>query len=166
MNPLDPEALDCAARLRGATSLLSRRMRPSPGQGGVSVAKLSVLGRLYRHGPMTSGDIAQIEGVKQQSLTRLLAELEAEGWLARKADAQDGRRALLSLTKFGERRLALAVRSGETALATLIQDSLAPAQRALLLEACGLIEALAEALGAAPPEARIAKPVRASRSKA
>lgn len=154
MNPPDSEAVACAARLRGAAALLARRMRPSPQRGGVSVAKLSVLGHLWRLGPMTPTGIAQREGVKLQSLTRLLGELESEGWLARKTDPEDGRRSLMSLTSFGVRRLSLAVRGGETSLAVLIQTTLEPAQRALLLDACQLIEGLAEALNDSPPDAK------------
>ncbi len=146
MTATDSEALACAARLRGAASLLSRRMRPNPLQGGIGAAKLSVVGQLYRVGPMTPTDIAQREGVKLQSLTRLLAELESEGWIARKADPADGRRSLLSLTAFGTRRLALAVRGGEQALAEVVAERLTAEERALLVQACGLIDRLVEGL--------------------
>lgn len=149
-----PDAAKCAVRLRGAVTLLSRRLRPAVHDAGLSVAKLSAIGQLYREGPLTPTDLAQREGVKPQSLTRLLAELEAEGWLARHADAQDGRRALLSLTRKGTKRLVGAVQAGEASLAEVIAVRLDARQQALLIDACALLDDIAEALapGAAVPD--------------
>jgi DNA-binding MarR family transcriptional regulator len=146
MQPCSPEAAQCAVRLRGAVTLLSRRLRPALQDAGLSGAKLSVVGRLYRAGPMTPTALAQCEGVMPQSLTRLLAELEAEGWLARESDAADGRRSLLRLTRSGARRLITAVQAGEASLAEVIDARLNPPQRALLLEACTLLDDIAGAL--------------------
>jgi DNA-binding MarR family transcriptional regulator len=50
---------------------------------GISVAKLSVIAHIKRVGSVTPSALAAHEGVKIQSLTRLLAELEADGWLMR-----------------------------------------------------------------------------------
>ncbi|MFS2168281.1 MarR family transcriptional regulator, partial [Variovorax sp. Varisp62] len=61
------------------------------------MAKLSVLGQLHRYGPCTPTALAGLERVKLQSLTRLLAELEAEGWIGRTPHPSDGRQWLLSL---------------------------------------------------------------------
>ena len=146
MQPPSPDAAQCAVRVRGAVTLLSRRLRPALQDAGLSAAKLSVIGRLYRAGPMTPTALAQCEGVMPQSLTRLLAELEAEGWLAREADATDGRRSLLRLTRPGARRLITAVHAGEASLAEVIDARLNARQRALLLEACTLLDDIAGAL--------------------
>jgi len=143
----NPDPAHCAVRLRTAVSLLSRRLRAGTQRDGLSVAKLSVLGRLYRAGPMTPTELAAREGVKLQSLTRLLAEIEAEGWLAREAHAADGRQWQLSLTRKGARRLTAAVQAGEASLAQAIEARLTGAQRELLLSACALIDELSQALG-------------------
>ena len=63
--------------------------------------KLSVLSRLGRQGAMSPTELARGEGVRLQSLTRLIAELEAEGWVRRSDDPADGRRSLLALTPAG-----------------------------------------------------------------
>lgn len=151
MNASDTDATLCAVRLRAAVSLLSRRMRPALQHGGLSVAKLSVVGQLYRGGAMTPTELALREGVKLQSLTRLLAELEAEGWLARKPDATDGRRSLLSLTRLGAKRLAGGVQAGEASLAKVIARTLSSQERALLLQACELLDSIAQDLDAPRP---------------
>jgi DNA-binding MarR family transcriptional regulator len=157
-----PDPAQCASRLRASVALLSRRLRSnSASPEGPSVAKLSVLGLLYRQGPCTPGALAAHERVKPQSLTRLLAELEAEGWIGRAAHATDGRQSVLSLTTDGTRRLKAIVRSREAALADAIAARLDAAQRALLLQACGLIDGLAAALDgdeAAPARAPRGRP--------
>jgi len=141
-----PDAAHCAIRLRAAVTLLSRRLRPAPLQGGISVAKLSVIGQLYRTGPLTPTELSVREGVKLQSLTRLLAELESEGWIARKAHASDGRQSVLSLTRLGSKQLARTVRAGEASLAQVIESTLGDEERAVLLQACALIDGISESL--------------------
>ncbi len=141
------DALQCAARLRTAVSQFSRQLRSGPAApDGPSVAKLSVLGQLHRHGPCTPTALAAHERVKLQSLTRLLAELEAEGWIGRAPHATDGRQWLLSLTPEGLRRLKALMRSREATLARAIGATLGAEQRALLLQACGLLDRIAGAL--------------------
>jgi DNA-binding MarR family transcriptional regulator len=142
-----PDPALCATRLRSAVSQLARQLRSgSVAPDGPSVAKLSVLGQLHLHGPCTPTALAALERVKLQSLTRLLAELDAEGWTARTPHPSDGRQWLLSLTPEGTRRLKALMRSREAALAEAIGAQLDAGQRALLLEACGLIDGIAAAL--------------------
>lgn len=95
---------------------------------------------------MTPTELAAREGVKLQSLTRLLAELEADGWLARKAHASDGRQSLLSLTRTGMKRLTSTVRAGNISLARIIEATLTETERALLLRACGILEGIVATL--------------------
>ena len=150
-----PDPAQCASRLRTSVSLLSRQLRSgSAGPDGPSVAKLSVLGQLHRHGPCTPTALAGLERVKLQSLTRLLAELEAEGWIGRAPHPSDGRQWLLSLTAEGVRRLKALMRRREAALAEAIGATLDAGQRALLLQACGLIDGIAAALDTDPPAGR------------
>lgn len=142
----------CAAALRQAVSELSRRLRSGSGSSGLSAGKLSVLGRLYRHGSLTPTQLAEMEGVKLQSLTRLVAELEAEGWIERRTDEADARRSRLEMTSSGTKRLRAYVREREAALARAIETRLGPDDRALLAQACTLMERLAAALGDADSE--------------
>ncbi|WP_432728035.1 MarR family winged helix-turn-helix transcriptional regulator [Variovorax sp. W6] len=143
-----PDPAQCASRLRASVSLLARQLRSgSTTPDAPSVAKLSVLGQLHQHGPCTPTVLAGLERVKLQSLTRLLAELEAEGWIGRSAHPTDGRQWLLSLTPEGTRRLKAIMRTREAALAEAIGATLSEDQRALLLEACELIDGIAATLG-------------------
>src|SRR6188472_2794859 len=74
----------------------------------------SALGTLV-HGPQTIGRLAEIEGVAQPTMTRMVGRLEAEGLVQRGRDAHDGRIALMSLTSSGVKELQ-ALRGRYTAL--------------------------------------------------
>jgi DNA-binding MarR family transcriptional regulator len=141
-----PASRDCAAHLRAAVSGLTRHLRASL-PSGVSLAQLSVLGLLYRRGPLTPTEAARHEGVRLQSLTRLLADLEASGWIARTAHATDGRQSLLSLTRAGTRLLSDHVRRREASLTHAIEATLSATEQSRLREACVLLGRVAEALG-------------------
>ncbi len=151
-----PDPAQCASRLRSAVSLLARQLRSgSAAADSPSVAKLSVLDQLHQHGPCTPTTLAGLERVKLQSLTRLLAELEAEGWIGRAPHPGDGRQWLLSLTADGRRRLKAIMHTREAALAEAIGASLDERQRALLLEACGLIDGIAARLDGVDGSAKL-----------
>lgn len=142
-----------AVRLRMAISQLGRRLRAGNATEGLGMAKLSVLGHLYRLGSATPSELATHEGVKLQSLTRLLADLEAERLVSRKPHPEDGRQTLLSLTRQGAEKLGASVRSAEASLAQAIEASLGPREQAALLQACALLDKVAEQLAAQQAEA-------------
>ena len=143
-----------AAHLRAVVSQFARRLRALSHRPGLGTAKLSVLGHLYRRGPLTPTELAAREGVKLQSLTRLLAELEADDWIARRPHPSDGRQSVLSLTRQGEQRLVEDVREGVASLSRVMQAQLDDDDLVLLARACDLMAQLTDALegeGAEPP---------------
>jgi DNA-binding MarR family transcriptional regulator len=141
------DAHHCAVRLHAATTRLGRQLRALAPSADLTVAGVSVLGLLMRHGPLAPSVLAAHEGVRQQTLTRLLAELERAGLVRRDADPGDARRTLLSLTREGARRLGAQVRQREAALERAISTRPA-AERRALLDACALLEDLASQLAA------------------
>jgi DNA-binding MarR family transcriptional regulator len=150
MKRIDPDAAVCAAQLRRTVSRLHRKLRPGTRQTGLSMAKLSAVAQVHRAGRMTPTDLAAREGVKPQSLTRLLAELEREGWLLRRADVDDGRRTWLSLTRQGRQRLRDAAESSDAALTDTLRALFDVAELDLLLRACMLLDRLDEAIDREP----------------
>ena len=149
----------CAKIVRRTVSHLARKLRPSLREDGISVAKLSVIGQVHRAGVLTPTELAAREGVKLQTLTRLLAELEAGGWLKRTRDRADGRRSLLAMTPRGTKRLFEAARDTSDRLTRLIESQLSVAERSLLLASCALLELLDAALDA---DADCAEPSKVS----
>jgi DNA-binding MarR family transcriptional regulator len=139
----------CALRLRATVSQLTRQLRAALPADGISVAKLSVLGQLHRLGPLTPSELARRERVKLQSLTRLLAELEADGWLSREVHAEDRRQSVLTLTPLGAKALTADVHRREASLVAAIGAVLSETEQAQLLRACALIDRVADSVGAA-----------------
>jgi DNA-binding MarR family transcriptional regulator len=148
--PTDP--VHTAIRLRASISHLTRQLRALAAPDGPGAAKLGVLGQLYRVGALTPTRLAQCERVKLQTLTRLLAELEAEKLVKRKPYPHDARQTLLSISAAGVRVLSADLHRREASLATVIGGSLSPHEQATLLDACRLIDRLADVLAAALAE--------------
>jgi DNA-binding MarR family transcriptional regulator len=101
---------EAVAELLAAMSLLVRRLRAESRSGEVSWSQVAITGRLET-GPMTTADLARAEGMKPQSMGALLAQMEEEGFVRRKAHPTDGRQILFELTPAGvegryRRRLA------------------------------------------------------------
>jgi len=126
---------------------LGRRLRGERPEHGVSLAKLSVLGRLYRLGPTSAAMLASQERIKPQSLTRLLANLEQRGFLKRRPDESDGRRTLIEITTAGKEVLTRNMRQRDAWLALAMSTELSATEQELLRIAAPLLERLADAEG-------------------
>ena len=134
--------LETATLLRRSMTRLMRRMRQDRGLGP---GKLGVLSLLFRNGPMTPGALAQAEGVQPQSLTRLLADIEAEGLASRRRDERDGRQSLMELTEAGRAVLAEDGAARSAWLAEAMGAQLSPTECEILRLAAQLVDRLAEA---------------------
>ncbi|MEV4005233.1 MarR family transcriptional regulator [Actinomadura sp. NPDC049753] len=96
---------EAVAEIRHGIMRMSRRMRAARSPEALSSNKLTVLGRLYRKGPGTAGELAEAEGQRPQSLTRVFAELEAEGLISRARADRDRRQVVLAITEQGAEAL-------------------------------------------------------------
>jgi DNA-binding MarR family transcriptional regulator len=130
-----------AARLRRAVVRLNRRLRQERGDGGLSPNQLAVLGHLHRYGPATPGRIAAEERQRPQSLTRVFAELEAEGLVVRAQRTADRRQSVLSLTEAGRRALERDMAERDAWLAEAL-DALGETERGVLNLAAAVMERL------------------------
>jgi DNA-binding MarR family transcriptional regulator len=77
------------------------RMKPL----GFSPGQLPVLGALSRHGPLSQKALAQGGKIEQSSMAQMLARMERDGLVTRRADPDDGRSNLYSLTDTARDRL-------------------------------------------------------------
>ena len=143
-----------ASLLRSAVSGLQRHLRAQDGDAGVSPTSLGILGRLVRTGVASATEIAQLEGLQPQSLTRdrLVSSLERAGLIDRWVDEHDRRRASIAITGKGETLLRSTIRKRVTWLAHAMESSLTPAERDTVSEAARLIERIAG--GKAAPSRR------------
>jgi DNA-binding MarR family transcriptional regulator len=130
-----------ASELRMVLGHLMRRLRA---EHRFSLSQGAVLGRLDREGTKSIGDLALAERVRPQSMTQTVADLEADGLIARRADPADGRRILVELTEQGHDTLEADRRTREGWLARAIAEDLSAEEQQVLAQAIALLRRLAE----------------------
>ena len=136
----DPNRL--AGDLRVVLGRLVRRLRAE--RRDLSLAQLTVLGRLDRDGLTGVSAIAAAERVRPQSVASTVAALEEAGLISRRPDPGDGRRVVIELTPAGREALAVAPRRREGWLADAIARDLTADERRVLAEAVTLLRRLAD----------------------
>lgn len=94
-----------ASRLRLAVVRLNRRLRAQRADSALTLSQLSALSCLHKAGSMTPGELAAKEGVQPPSMTRVIAALEDNGLVARRAHPTDGRQAIVEVTEAGKARV-------------------------------------------------------------
>lgn len=131
-----------AARLRLGATRLARRLRQEV-EVELTPSLHSALVSVRVHGPLTLGELAQIERVTPPTVTKLVGRLEEQGLVDRHADPDDRRVCRVAATTRGE---ALLAESREAKNAWLAQrlDQLMPEDVAVLDRAAALIEAVVE----------------------
>jgi DNA-binding MarR family transcriptional regulator len=124
---------DVPARLAFAVGRMNRRYASAT--GGLSHGLLSALATVAKRGPIRLADLASVEAVSAPSITRVVAELEHRGLIARRSDPTDGRASLLEVTQTGLDAIfqARAARAEVTAnlLELLTDDEVATVEAAL-----------------------------------
>jgi DNA-binding MarR family transcriptional regulator len=130
-----------ASELRAVLGQLLRRLRS---QHRFPLSHGAVLGRLDRCGAASVSDLAAAERMRPQSMAQTVAELEADGLVARRPDPSDRRRALVELTEQGRAVLTADRRAREGWLAQAIEHDLSNDEQSVLREAVGLLRRLAE----------------------
>jgi DNA-binding MarR family transcriptional regulator len=130
-----------ASELRVVLGQLVRRLRSEhrlPLSHGV------VLGRLDRDGPQSVSDLAVAERVRPQSMAQTVNDLEADGYVVRRPDPRDRRRALVELIDAGMAALQADRRQREGWLASAIAQEMSSDEQATLSEAVTLLRRLAD----------------------
>ena len=129
------------ASLQDASLRLTRRLRKHS-QTDLTMSQISALSTLQRHGPLRVGELARREQISKSSVTRLVARLEATGYLERKVDPEDGRSFVVAITSHGHDLLASARQRANEFLALQV-NRLAEDDRRALLAALPALERLA-----------------------
>jgi DNA-binding MarR family transcriptional regulator len=135
------DAAQVASELRVVMGQLNRRLRA---EHRFPLSHGAVLGRLDREGAQSVSDLAAAERVRPQSMAQTVAELEADGYVQRRPDPDDRRRAFVELTDNGRDALEADRRKREGWLANAIGEGLTPEQQTVLGDAVELLRRLAE----------------------
>ncbi|AEI11018.1 MarR family winged helix-turn-helix transcriptional regulator [Cellulomonas gilvus] len=142
-DPAHDPVHDLAAELRGAIAVSSRRIRAERGDAGLTDPQYSVLMWLDKRGPLTPGQLAELERVQPPTVTRTVNCLVEDGLVAKGEHPSDGRAVLVSLTAAGIAEVAETRRRRHLWLAGRLAD-LTDDERALLADAAGVLRRLAE----------------------
>jgi DNA-binding MarR family transcriptional regulator len=141
-NRQDPGARELADRLHSAAIHLLRRLRTADDAMSLTAPKASALSVLVFGGPATLSRLAQFEQVRPPTMTRLVAELERQGLVERRPDADDRRVVWIHATE-NARKILLEGRARRVARLESDLRQLRPAEFKRLAAALELLERVA-----------------------
>jgi DNA-binding MarR family transcriptional regulator len=125
----DDDADECIGELLDQAMDLTARFLSDRVELSASAA--FVLNRVCRDGPIRLTVLAAKEGISQPAMTQLVQRLERHGLVARLADPEDGRAALIGITDPGQALLDARKRVRRERL-TLLLDTLTPEETTTL----------------------------------
>jgi DNA-binding MarR family transcriptional regulator len=139
---MKPKHEQASTVIRAVLSL-ARRLRHERPHGGIGLAATGYLATLRRLGPLPAHRLASEQGLQPQTLTRVLAALEANGWISRRRSEEDRREVWIELTDQGSAVLEEEVRSRRLWLEQAIAENLTDDECARLLDAAEIMLRLA-----------------------
>ena len=128
-----------AAELRSLVSRLKRRLREQGNIGDFTPSQVAVLLRLERDGASTVSSLARQEEMRPQSMSAIIAPLQAAQLVSGASDPADGRQILITLTDRCRRRLDEGRAAREDWLSRTIQARLSADERNELSQSLRLL---------------------------
>lgn len=137
------DAADTAALASALRDTVGRFVREVRSQSGTSTtAQSEALAHLERNGPASVAALAEVRGVKHQSMRLVVSRLQELGLLELKPDPRDGRGHLVSLTSKGLQEVKAHQMARSTHLAKLLETKLSVDERVILSKAIPLLDRL------------------------
>jgi DNA-binding MarR family transcriptional regulator len=131
--------------LRRSITRMGRLLAASMPKGEpLTPMKLAALGVLRRGGPMSARSLATRLGIRPQSLTRILADLEEGELLTRSRDPDDAREHCLTTTPKAERLMQEEGARRDQSIREAMRRVLTPLETELLLLAAKALHKLAD----------------------
>jgi DNA-binding MarR family transcriptional regulator len=141
MNSID----DIASRLRQVVRLVYRRVQTETGEGSPTRSEAAALAWLGERGPMTQRALADLEQVRQQSMSQSVDALEERGWATRSPDPSDRRQVIVALTEAGRAALETGRSVRQAWIVDAMQRLLDDEERRILDRSLDLLERIARA---------------------
>ena len=136
-----------APALRGAVTRLSRRLRQEAALGeAMTPTRFAALCTIERDGPLTQGELANLEQVAPPTMSRVVAHLEEQGYIERTISPSDRRFVRIALSPGGRAALE-AFRSRRDAYLADRLAELKPSEQATLAKAVPILERLLQEKG-------------------
>ncbi len=138
--PTPDETAELAARLRLAVTRLARQLRQTS-DSDLSPTQSAVLATLANHGPVTLGELAELERVASPTITKVTGILHERGLVEKLTDPDDRRFVRVELTAEG-RALVERSRARKTAWLARQLQGLPPGDLERLAGAADVLEHL------------------------
>jgi DNA-binding MarR family transcriptional regulator len=139
---VQPNAEEIVEQLLDVVVGLKRRVRADYAGQALRYPQQSVLKRLEHAGSATTADLARAELITPQAMGTLVAALEEAGYIARRDDARDARRRLVTLTRSGRKMLAANRAARHRWLAAEIEQHFDAGEQRTLAAALALLRKL------------------------
>lgn len=136
---------ETVTRLRRVVGRLARQLNASATGEGLTPTQASVLGLVAARGPISIGQLTDLEQLNPTMLSRVIGRLDAAGLIRRVPDPTDLRTASLEATAEGA-RTADRLRERRTAIVSECTERLMPAEAEALTQALPALEALTKQL--------------------
>jgi DNA-binding MarR family transcriptional regulator len=131
---------ELAGRLRLAVTRLARQLRQTA-DSDLSPTQASILATVSNHGPLTLGELADLERVASPTITKAIGLLHDKGLVDKATDPDDRRFVRVTLTPAGDALLER-TRARKTAWLARRLEELAPDDVARLAAATEVLEEL------------------------
>jgi len=146
LNPPN-KPLSAATEIRRSITRMARLFAAGMERGELTPARLAALGILHRGGPTSASALALRLGVRPQSMTRILSDLETNGLVERERDTEDMRGSIIKLTLKARHLLRSEGARRDRALSETMQRMLSAREIAELLAAAEILNKLADGWG-------------------
>ena len=134
-----------AESLHDRFSRLGRQLRSIELPKGMTQERLSVLGIVEARGPISVTALADHERVRPATMSRMVSALEADGYVQRISNKDDGRGVLVAATDLG-REAFTGAREQRLARLSVALDSLSDDERRSMGQLAGVLEQLTQVL--------------------
>lgn len=138
----DLDTVALAAQLRLAVTRLARQLRQTA-DTDLSPTQASVLASVFLHGPVSLGELAELERVASPTITKVVGLLHDRGLISKATDPADRRFVRVALTAEGEALLERNRARKNAWLARRLRE-LDPDEIERLAATTGLLERLVE----------------------
>jgi len=140
------ELFETASALRGVVSDLHKRLRKQAYSAGeLSITEMTTLSYLFRKGSLFPSELAEINKIKKQSMSQVLAHLEELKLIRRDVLKDDKRKTAISLTAIGRKMIEKTRYERDEWLAAAIGERLDEKEVKLLASVLPLLRRIADA---------------------
>jgi DNA-binding MarR family transcriptional regulator len=140
----DAQLLESASQLRSLVAKLRRRLAEQTSPADFTPSQIAVMSRLLNDGPATLTALAKAEAMRPQSMSAIVAALQADGVVEGRPDPSDGRQTILAVTDAARERFETARMIKNDWLFRSFRAKYSPAEQAQLVVSIGLLQRLLE----------------------